>query len=300
MSESRDESPILRMALGKHEIARLLRDREITDPGVRFDFADVEPIHRAFAPMVREQAFDVSELAIVTALQAIAYDHPIALLPVVVAGRFQRKCLISHASNPIRDARELVGKTVGVRSYTQTTGFWIRSHLAEDYGVAASDITWITQDEPHVPEAVEPSFVHRTLERPLVDALRDGEIDAAILGNDLPSGDEWVPVIDHAADRDHAWALKHGYVPINHLVSVSLTALDEHPEAVARTLGLLERADAKASESQDLPVTLAGLDRLRGPVDEIAAACLAQGMLPRPVTSDEVFAPVSELLAARA
>ena len=65
-------------------------------PGAKFElaFVDVEPIHRAFAPMAREQKFDVSEMAIVTALQALAYGKPLLLLPVTVAARFQQKCII--------------------------------------------------------------------------------------------------------------------------------------------------------------------------------------------------------------
>src|SRR5262249_8659706 len=58
-------------------------------------FVDVSPIHRAFAPMAREQTFDVCEMAIVTALQAIAYGKPLLLLPVAMAARFQQGCLIA-------------------------------------------------------------------------------------------------------------------------------------------------------------------------------------------------------------
>ena len=58
------------------------------------DFADITPIHRAFAPMVREQRFDVSEMAIATFLQAKAYGKPLVLLPVVLAARFQQSALV--------------------------------------------------------------------------------------------------------------------------------------------------------------------------------------------------------------
>jgi 4,5-dihydroxyphthalate decarboxylase len=289
---------VLQTALGKHPISAILRSRELAEPGIELAFADVEPIHRAFAPMVRKQAYDVSELAIVTALQAIAFDHPIVILPVVVAARFQRRCLITLSSRSVADPLELRGKRVGVRAYTQTTGFWVRSHLAEDYGLAAEEVEWITQDEAHVPEYVEPPFVHRTLSGGLVDALRSGEIDAAILGNDLPSGDEFAPVIDHAAERDHEWSVKHGYVPVNHLVCVSTELLEREPDAVRAVWRLLSRAEELAAQraAADAPrLTMSGIDRLSEPIGEIAAACYAQGMLPRPLTAEEVFAPVRQL-----
>jgi 4,5-dihydroxyphthalate decarboxylase len=295
------EPVVLRTALGRHPVSTVLRSGELTEPGVKLDFADVEPIHRAFAPMVRTQAYDVSELAIVTALQAIAFGHPVVILPIVVAARFQRRCLITLSSRPVSDPRELRGKRIGVRSYTQTTGFWIRSHLAEDYGLAAGDVDWVTQDEAHVPEYAGPSFVRRTLSGSLVDALRAGEIDAAILGNDLPSGDEFTPVINHAAERDHDWYVKHGYVPVNHLVSVSAQTLEREPAAVRAAWRLLSRAEEQAGLAPaDAPkVTMAGLERLNEPVGEIAAASFAQGLLPRLLTADEVFGPVRQLIATR-
>jgi 4,5-dihydroxyphthalate decarboxylase len=308
------EPVVLRTALGRHPIGVVLRSREVASPEVAFDFADVEPIHRAFAPMVREQAYDVSELAIVTALQAIAYGHPIVILPVVVAARFQRRCLItlssgSAGSRPagspsVGGPGELRGKRVGVRAYTQTTGFWIRSHLAEDYGLAASDIDWVTQDEAHVPEYTDPPFVHRTLSGGLVDALRAGDIDAAILGNDLPAGDEFAPVIDRPAERDRDWHARHGYVPVNHVISVSAQLLERSPDAVRAVWRLFAQAEERAaagaasgaaSGASGVRVTMSGLGRLTGPIEEIAAACFAQGMLPRPLTADEIFAPARQL-----
>ncbi|MEW1863807.1 hypothetical protein AB0399_26135 [Streptomyces sp. NPDC088194] len=304
----------LRTALGAHPIGDLLRAGTFTDPAVGLDFVQVAPIHRAFAPMVREQAYDVSELAVVTALQAIAHGHPIAVLPVVVAARFQRGCLIAHRSRPITDPTGLRGRRIGVRSYTQTTGMWVRGHLAEDFGLAAGESHWVTQDEAHVPEYDDPRFVERTLSGSLVEALRSGEVDAAVLGNDLPGGEEFVPVIDRAAERDRAWCAAHGYAPVNHLVAVSTATLEREPAAVRGAYALLCRAEeaaagqavagqaaagqAPAHPADEPRLTMSGLERLSRPIEEIAAACLAQGLLPRPLGADEVFEPFRRLLGA--
>jgi hypothetical protein len=40
---------------------------------------------------------------------------------------------------------------------------------------------------------------------------------------------------------------------------------------------------------------MSGLQRLNEPINEIAAASFAQGLLPRLVTVDEVFEPVRQL-----
>jgi len=64
---------------------------------------------------------------------------------------------------------------------------------------------------------------------------------------------------------------------------------------------MLTRAEHLAAErATDIPVTAAGLSRLAGPIDAIAAQCHAQGMLPRPLTSAELFAPLDRIPAPRA
>src|SRR5579864_4225068 len=80
----------LKTALKTYPHTRALKAGELTDPAVELVFEEIEPIHRAFAPMARRQAYDVSEMAIVTYLQAKAYGKPVVLLPTVVAARFQQ------------------------------------------------------------------------------------------------------------------------------------------------------------------------------------------------------------------
>ena len=112
------------------------------------------PAGTAFKPLVREHKFDLSELAIVTFLQAKAYGKPYVLLPAVVVARPQHHTL---AYNPERGAlkpSDLNGRTLGVRAYTQTTGMWVRAALAEDYGLPIERMRWVTQDPAHVEEIV--------------------------------------------------------------------------------------------------------------------------------------------------
>jgi len=176
-----------------------LKDGTLKSDQVVLDFTEISPIHKAFAPMVREAAFDISELAIVTGLQAIAFGRPILLLPAVVASRFQRGCLITRRVGGVTPD-QLAGRRIGVRSYTQTTGMWVRAHLTEDYGLSTRAMRWLTRDAAHVAQYRDPDFVeHAEADLSLLDLLREGTIDAAILGNDLPKDEEFVPVIDDAA-----------------------------------------------------------------------------------------------------
>jgi 4,5-dihydroxyphthalate decarboxylase len=289
---------VLRAVLGDYPHTVALKRGELTEPGLQLDFQDVSPVHRAFAPMVRTEAYDLSELAVVTALQAIAHRRPVVLLPAVVASRFQRGCLVSPASRPVPAPTDLAGRRIGVRAYTQTTGMWVRAHLAEDYGLAPEQVHWITRDGAHVAEYEDPAYVeHGIGDKSLTDLLREGRIDAAIFGNDLPAGDEFVPVIPDATARDQAWWQHHGFLPINHLVVAGASTCHRDPGAVRAAYALLRRADEAVAREPGAPSpTLFGFERLRRPLETIVDTCLDQGLLPRRLDVDEVFGPARDVL----
>ncbi len=60
----------LRTLLGDHPGTAALKNGSIKSDLVEFDFVDYSPTNKGFKPMVREAAFDVSEMAIVTYLMA--------------------------------------------------------------------------------------------------------------------------------------------------------------------------------------------------------------------------------------
>jgi 4,5-dihydroxyphthalate decarboxylase len=289
----------LKTALKTYPHTRALKAGGLTDPAVDLVFEDIEPIHRAFAPMARHQAYDVSELAIVTYLQAKAYGKPLVLLPAVVAARFQQGCIIYDAERPKPGLGDLAGKRIGVRSYAQTTGMWVRAILGETYGVPLEEIDWVTIDGAHLQEYADPPFVRRVdTGKPLLSMLRDGEIDAAILGNDLPDGPEFKPVIDNAAAADRVWYQRHRYVPINHVVVVTSALARSNPQAVRAVYELLVRGKASvaAQSAGNADKLLFGYDALRGPLEETIAFCEQQRLLPRKLTVDEIFADSMSIL----
>ncbi|MBN3764118.1 hypothetical protein [Burkholderia sp. Ac-20365] len=290
----------LKTALKTYPHTRALKSGELTDPAVELVFEDIEPIHRAFAPMARTQAFDVSELAIVTYLQAKAYGKPVVLLPAVVAGRFQQKCIIYNAQRGALKVGDLEGKRIGVRAYSQTTGMWVRAILAQTYDVPIDRIDWVTFEGAHLEEYEEPSFVRRAAPgQQLLPMLRAGELDAAILGNDLPDEPGLLPLIDNAAAADREWYDVHHYVPINHVVVVKKSLVDEHPDAVRAVYDLLGRGKQSAANAKDTgkpDPLLFGIDALRGPLEETLSFCERQQLLPRKLSVDEIFADCIDVL----
>jgi 4,5-dihydroxyphthalate decarboxylase len=97
---------------------------------------------------VREGAYDASELAIVTFLQAKAFGKPFVALPAFVLGRFQHNLIGYNASKGELEPKDLEGKRVGVRAYTQTTGVWLRGILQHEYGVDLGKVKFVTFCRP--------------------------------------------------------------------------------------------------------------------------------------------------------
>ncbi len=292
------EAGHLSTVLGSYPHTRDLKSGALAAPGLTLDVTEIEPIHKVFAPMVRRQAHDLTELAIVTALQAVDVGRPIVLLPLVVASRLQRGCIIIRKGDAGMDPATLVGRRVGVRAYTQTTGMWVRAALREDFGLPVEEIHWVTRDPAHVEEYSDPAFViHDETGKSLVDQLRDGDIDAAILGNDLPKDDEFAKLIpDHRA-KDEAWMAIHGFMPINHMVAVTQEAVERDPAAVRAAYGLLVRGMREGGRSEaGLSPTLYGLDALRGPLDFVIAECRRQALVSDSLNSDAILAPSQALL----
>lgn len=261
---------------------------------LRLNFIEVSPIHRAFAPMARAQSFDVAEMAIVTALQAIAYGKPLVLLPVAIAARFQQRCLIAHRAAPLSPA-DLPGRRIGVRAYTQTTGMWIRGILADDYGVDSAFAHWVTQEGAHLAEYHDPDFVTSApTGRDLLDLLRTGDIDAAILGNDLPDDPDFVPVIADPEAAARAWFARHGVVPVNHMLMVRQDIAAARPDVIRALWQALRRAKPASASVPDMAPF--GVAAVTPALAMVLRHCARQHLLPRPLAVDDIFAPARAVL----
>src|ERR1700684_2167450 len=218
----------LRTLLGTHPCTAALKDGSVRSDSVTLDFADYSPTHKGFKPMIREQAFDVSEMAIVTYLMAKSFAKPMVLLPSVVVARFQHPYAVYRAELGELKPGELEGKRVGIRSFTTTTGAWLRSILANDYGVDLDSIQWVTFEDAHVAE-----FQDNTLRAPqgkqIIQMLLDGELDV-VLGEKVER-EGLKPLFPDAAAEEKSWFAKRRAVPINHMVVVSEALSSTEPDA---------------------------------------------------------------------
>ena len=190
-----------------------------------------------------------------------------------------------------------------------TTGVWARGILATEYGVDLDEVTWVVVDEEHVREYEKPSNV---MERPganLADMLVKGELAAAIGVGKVESPDV-KPLIANAADAEAAWYRKTGIYPLNHTVVVKDSLLQADPALAPRLFQAFKDAKAIFLEELSSGAELSGdaralaqrravvgddplpygLARNRKAMDAVIQFACDQKILPRRVSSEEMFA----------
>jgi 4,5-dihydroxyphthalate decarboxylase len=270
---------MLQTLMGDYPVTKQFRTH--TD---KFAFADVKGSPAsAFKRVVRELEFDVAEMAIMTHLIAKAHGKPYRLLPFVVLARFQHPFLVYNAARGALAPEDLHGRRVGVRSYSVTTGAWIRHILAEDHRVDISRIHWVTFEEAHVAEFRDPPNVQRA--RPgkeLVAMLQAGEIDAAIVGA-IPKEENILPVIKDPEAAGKRWAEKHGALQLNHLVVLKNSVSRDMADQVYR---LLVESKKAAGNPPMLPH---GVEANRRNLEVAIDCAYEQALIPRRFTVDELF-----------
>jgi 4,5-dihydroxyphthalate decarboxylase len=287
------ETPVttLKAAFDDYPYTLPLKRGEVESSRIAFTFSDIKPANRFFKPMVRELKFDVSEMAIATFVQAKAYGKPLVLIPATVMGRFQHGAILCNAARPLAPA-DLAGKLVGVRAYSQTTAVWVRGILENDYGIDLGKVRWVTFEDGHVAEYREPAGIERASgDKNLLKMLRDGELDAAIYGADLPKDPALRSLIPDADSAARTWYARHKVVPINHMVVVTEQLASSDPQAVTEIYRLLRRAKAaaglpKPGEIDFLPF---GLNACRGALQTIINYALQQRLVPRKLEVEELF-----------
>jgi 4,5-dihydroxyphthalate decarboxylase len=274
----------MQIAIGTYDHTRGLKDGSVSSPGIAFDFVEVNPITRAFRQMAANQAFDVSEMALATYMLARVYDKPIVGLPIVLVRSSLLAGLVTAESSPITDPRELAGKTLGVRSYTQTSGVWVRGILQDAFGLDLGTLKWVTFEGAHLDEFQDPPSVTRApSDKNLPDMVKSGEVAAAI---GIPTGDGIRSLIPEAAAAEADWARKSGVRTVNHIVAVKKERVDENPRLPQQLTDLFERA--RGANGASVPPI--GVEPNRTAFETLAKYAYEQGVTPRLLTMEELFA----------
>jgi 4,5-dihydroxyphthalate decarboxylase len=277
--------------LGTYPNTTPLKSGAVRSDLVDFDFADVKVANNFFKQVVRDAKFDLSELAIVTYLQAKSFGKPYVLIPAVIVSRGQHHTIAYNGERGTLKPSDLHGKRVGVRAWTVTTSTWVRGILAEEYGIDYNKVEWISFEDPHVAEYRDPPFVKRAAAgKEMAQMLIDGELDAAVVGDKLPEArlKHLIPDPEAAAKR---WAERHRGVAINHMVVVRAELSRSRPDVVRDVFAKLHESKRAAGLADGDPMDpyRFGVEPCRPVLETIIDYSLQQKLIERRLTVDELF-----------
>jgi 4,5-dihydroxyphthalate decarboxylase len=289
-----------------------LKDGIVKPKTATLEFEEVPVLIDAFRRMVRGNEFDVCEMAITTYICARSFGKPFTAIPVFLVRAFHHGAILVNAKAGIRTPKGLETRKVGVnRGYTVTTGLWARSILADEHGVDLEKITFVLSGDEHVAEYRPPADVVPIAPgKKMADMLVSGELAAAI-GVEVEQPDV-KPLIPDALEAGLAALRRRGHYPINHTVVIRDELLAAHPglaadifEAFALSKRLyvdrlkagridkptaVDRVHQRVMQIAGDPLPY-GIAPNRIVLDELIRHSLAQRIITRPVSVEELFPP---------
>ena len=311
----------LKIAIADHPHTIAIKNGSIPIEGVDAEFVTVKPQIGAFRRMVRDVEFDVCELAPTTYIIARAYGAPFVALPIFVVRRFHHGGLLVRPDANIQHPKDLEGKKVGVRAYSVTTGVWNRQVLIDEFGLDASKVTWVVDDEEHVTQLKLPSNVlHASADTSLADMMAKGELVAGLEGaagigrTGAPTGGwqeveaDYPDLLPNAAELETEYYARTGVYPMHGTIVVKDAVLAEHPWIAKSIYNAFDQAKrewlARLDAGQGTPADkkyielrkVVGHDPLPYGIQEnlktietLEATAFKQGLTPRRMAINDLF-----------
>lgn len=252
-------------------------------------------------------------------------------LPIFTSRRFFHTGAWVRTDAGIESPADLKGKRVGVPEYQQTAALWSRGVLKHEFGVEPEDLNWWmerTEERSHggatgfqPPPGVR--FQYIPPEKSIASMMLAGELDATTFytapvtlfdrsGVDLEHHPRVRTLFRDPVAEGARYFQKTGILPINHCVVVRRSLVERHPwialnlyqafleakeSVLARTrgltdiyfrLGLLPPEAHAAFAADPYPY---GIKANRQVLETAARYSHEQGLTPRVVSLDELFAP---------
>lgn len=290
MSDVAADVLTLRTNLADYPVTKAMKDGRVTSDLVRLDYCGPEQAHNGFKDMVRRDQYDAGELAIVTYLQAKCYGKPYVALPAPISGRFQHHCAGFNKELGWLDPKDIEGKKVGVRTYAQTTGLWVRGILQHEHGVDLDKVTWMTVGDGHLEEYSDPpNCVRLPKGSDIGQMMLDGELAATLQGVDLPKDPRVQRLVPDPFEAAKDWYARVGVVPINHLFVVHEDVSRKHPGVVREIYRMIRESRDLTEGGLPDPFPPLGLEANRKGLELAIDWSYEQKIIPRRLSVDELF-----------
>jgi 4,5-dihydroxyphthalate decarboxylase len=273
--------------------------------------------------------FDLAEMSMSTLMMALAAgEERFVGIPVFTTRKLFHTEIVVRRDAGIERPADLKGKRVGVPEYQQTAALWTRGALEHEFGVHARDMEWWMERVPShshrgaVGFEPPPGVTIRQVpaEKNLGGMIVAGEIDAIVhyIANpnlvdrsrlDLAKEPSVRPLFPDPVAEGVRYYQKTGLLPINHGMVLKRSIYERHPWVVLNVLKAFDRANEIAEQERlahtqyHIATGLADGERLRTPLvrhgvkanrhvlETAAQYSQEQGLTPRRVKLEELFAP---------
>lgn len=313
----------LSFACGRYDRTEPVMSGEVGIPGVELIPLRLSPAD-TFWRLTQRSEFDLSEMSLSGFIMRTARgDDSYVGLPVFTSRVFRHSGIVVRREVP--DARALVGARVAVPEYHMTAVLFMRGLLNDEYGIRASDVTWV-QAGQYQPGRVEreplrlpPEIrVEVERERTVDQLLAAGDVRAALspYRSRLLGGDQIRRLYERPREAELDYYQRTGIYPIMHLLVLRRSIYEQHPWVVANLVDAFTEAkqlclDRMAGNGGHPPVALPfflhhleeagevfgpdlwpyGLEPNRRTLETACRYSYEQGMSDRLVNPAELFAP---------
>ena len=231
----------LSVGCGHYDRTEALRNGVVQPEGIDLTYVPIQSPPEIFARMVKNHAFDFSEMSTSMYLTLRAKNEfPFIALPVFPSKVFRHGFIFINTNSGIKTAKDLEGKRVGVPEYRQTAAIWIRGILQHEYGVDMETVHWYEggANVPREPDVldlrpdreIDIQFIGP--EKSLNDMLAAGEIDAMIGARkpfSLDTSRDVERLFPNYRDEEKAYFKKTRIFPIMHTLVVDEELYHQHP-----------------------------------------------------------------------
>ena len=238
----------LDIAFINYDRTKALADGSVTMQGVGASFHTARIVTEIFGGMIRDRAYDVSELGMTYFLRTFDENgqSPFVAIPVFPNRVFRHGGIYVNKASGIEKPSDLAGKRIGeLALYGHDAGVMQKGMLSDEFGVNPEQSRWIVGgiDFPidpvdfvshPCPEGVEVEWAGKGID--LGKMLKTGEIDA-LFSADIPKAVlERSPGVGRLFEDFRAveadYFRRTGIFPIMHTVVVTRELAEERPDLV--------------------------------------------------------------------
>ncbi|MGH6741405.1 MAG: ABC transporter substrate-binding protein [Bradyrhizobium sp.] len=281
-----------------------------------------------FWRQLRFAEFGASEMSISSFLIATSRgDERFVGVPIFTTRKFYHTGVIVSRKSGIEKPADLKGKRVGVPEYQQTAALWARGVLQHEFGVLSQDMTYWMERPPERSHGGATGFkpppgvvVNRIPDdKNIGSMLLAGELDAVLhylvdrnlvdrSRADLAHHPDFKYLFPDPIAEGIRYYRKTGLIPINHHAVVRREVFEKQPWVVLNLLKAFNRANEIANAERVAhvedhlavglmsgdpkpTVTHHGIKANRKVVEMIAQMSHEQGLTPRVMKLEELYAP---------